>query len=436
MKSFSKALFIASLLAATAPAFALTEISFWHSMDASRGKYLNEIVDGFNRSQSDYKVVATYKGSYNESMDAAIAAYRAKKSPDIIQILEVGTATMIYSMGAIKPIQVMSEEVGNPIQARQFVPVIADYYSDHQGKLIAMPFNSSTPVFYYNKTLFSKAGLDTERPPRTYQEIRQAAKKLKNIGVDCVYTTAWPAWILIENFGALHNIPYASKNNGFDGLDTRVDLKQDAFVKHFTLLNEMAKEGSFTYSGPGDSANQLFATQKCAMLTASSGGRGEFKKDPSLNFGVAYLPYNNEITQHPQNTVLGGAALWVFSKKNPETYKGITAFFHYIAQPEVAAKWHQNTGYVPITQEAFEKTKSSGFYEKNPGSVISYLQLNMETTQISRGVRLGFLPQIRHFQELEMEKIFSQEETVDEGLTEMNRRTNDLLSRFEKNNRQ
>lgn len=435
MKTFSKALFIASLLAMTNNTYAVTEISFWHSMSDSLGKHLNEIVDGFNHSQTDYKIVASYKGSYLESMDAAIAAYRANKSPDIVQILEVGTATMIYSKGAIKPIQAMSEEVGNPIKASQFIPVIADYYSDNQGKLIAMPFNSSTPVFYYNKDLLNKAGIDTNRPPRTYQEIREAAQKLKAVGVDCAYTTAWPAWILIENFGALHNVPYASKNNGFDGLDTHVNLTQEAFVKHFTLLNEMAKEGSFTYAGSNDEANKLFASKQCAMLTASSGARVGFKKDTTLNFGVSYLPYNSEITQHPQNTVLGGAALWVFSKKSPEIYKGITAFFHYLAKPEVAAKWHQDTGYVPTTQDAFEETKDSGFYGQNPGSVISYLQLNMETTQISRGVRLGFLPQIRHFQELEMEKIFSQDETVEEGLTEMNRRTNDLLSRFEKNNR-
>ncbi|MDY3330751.1 MAG: sn-glycerol-3-phosphate ABC transporter substrate-binding protein UgpB [Pelistega sp.] len=435
MKFIPKALSLAALLAATSSAYAATEISFWHSMEGTLGERVSEIVDGFNKSQSDYKVTATYKGNYGESMNAGIAAYRAGQAPDIIQVFEVGTATMMFSKGAIKPIQEMSEEVGNPIDPKLFVPGIAGYYSEANGKLASMPFNSSTPVFYYNKDLFAKAGLDVNNPPKTYQEIREAAKKLKAAGAECGYTTSWPSWVLVENFAALHNVPYASKNNGFGGLDTRIDLNNEAFVKNFELLNEMAKEGTFTYAGRGDAGNALFSSGKCAMFTGSSGSRGSFVKNAKFEFGIDRLPYNSEIVEKPQNSVIGGASLWVFNKKSEDTYKGVTAFFHYLASTDVAAKWHQDTGYVPVVKTAYEKTKESGFYDKNPGTDVPFLQLNVETTDASRGVRLGFLPQIRDIQEGEMEKIFSQKVSVKDSLAEMTKRDNELLARFENSNK-
>lgn len=436
MRFFPKLLSLVTLAAITNTASATTEISFWHSMEGALGERVHEIVENFNKTQSDYKVVATYKGNYGESMNAGIAAFRAGQAPDIIQVFEVGTATMIFSNGAIKPIQEMSEEVGKAIDSNNFVPGIAGYYSDSNGKLASMPFNSSTPVLYYNKELFAKAGLDTEKAPRTYQEIRTAALKLKETGAaDCGYTTAWPAWVLVENFGALHNIPYATKNNGFDGLDARIDLTQEGFVKNFEFLNDMAKEGTFTYAGRGDSANSLFSSGKCAMFTGSSGSRAGFEVNAQFDFGMGRLPINSEIVSEPLNSIIGGASLWVFNNKNEEKFKGITEFFHYISSTDVAAKWHQDTGYVPVVKSAYEATKDSGFYDKNPGTDIPFQQLDVATTSASRGVRLGFLPQIRDVQEGEMENLFAGKKSTQEALADMTKRSNELLARFEKSNK-
>lgn len=414
---------------------AATEITFWHSMEGPLGERVNEIVNDFNQKQTDYKIKPTYKGAYGESMNAGIAAYRAGQAPDIIQVFEVGTATMMFSKGAIKPIQEMSEEAGNPIDPKNFVPGIAGYYSEPNGKLASMPFNSSTPVFYYNKDMFEKAGLDPNSPPKTYAQIHEAAKKLKEAGIECGYTTAWPSWVLVENFSALHNLPYATKNNGFDGLDARIELNKEGFVKHFKFLNEMAKDGTFTYGGRGDAANALFSSGKCAMFTGSSGSRANFSKNAPFKFGISTLPYYDDVPGAPQNSVIGGASLWVFNNKSPEVYKGITEFFQYISSPEVAAKWHQDTGYVPVVKAAYDLTKESGFYDKNPGTDVPFIQLNVETTDESRGVRLGFLPQIRDIQDAEMENIFAQKVSVEEGLENMQKRANELLQRFENSNK-
>lgn len=429
------ALSLAGIIASMGAANAATEINFWHSMEGALGDRVNTLVGEFNKSQSDYVVNAIYKGAYGESMNAGIAAYRAGQAPDIIQVFEVGTATMMFSKGAIKPIQEMSEEVGNPIDPKNFVPGIAGYYSEPNGKLASMPFNSSTPVFYYNKDLFEKAGLDPNAPPKTYTQIHEAAKKLKDAGIECGYTTAWPSWVLVENFSALHNLPYASKNNGFDGLDARIELNKDGFVKHFTFLNEMAKDGTFTYGGRGDAANALFSSGKCAMFTGSSGSRANFSKNAPFKFGISTLPYYDDVPGAPQNSVIGGASLWVFNNKSPDVNKGITEFFQYISSPEVAAKWHQDTGYVPVVKAAYDLTKESGFYDKNPGTDVPFIQLNVETTDESRGVRLGFLPQIRDIQDAEMENIFAQKVSVEEGLENMQKRANELLQRFENSNK-
>ncbi|NLN67159.1 MAG: sn-glycerol-3-phosphate ABC transporter substrate-binding protein UgpB [Alcaligenaceae bacterium] len=436
MQIKKSAMILGSIFALTSfSTHAATEITFWHSMEGPLGERVNDIVNDFNQKQTDYKIKPTYKGAYGESMNAGIAAYRAGQAPDIIQVFEVGTATMMFSKGAIKPIQEMSEEAGNPIDPKNFVPGIAGYYSEPNGKLASMPFNSSTPVFYYNKDMFEKAGLDPNSPPKTYAQIHEAAKKLKEAGIECGYTTAWPSWVLVENFSALHNLPYATKNNGFDGLDARIELNKEGFVKHFKFLNEMAKDGTFTYGGRGDAANALFSSGKCAMFTGSSGSRANFSKNAPFKFGISTLPYYDDVPGAPQNSVIGGASLWVFNNKSPEVNKGITEFFQYISSPEVAAKWHQDTGYVPVVKAAYDLTKESGFYDKNPGTDVPFIQLNVETTDESRGVRLGFLPQIRDIQDAEMENIFAQKVSVEEGLENMQKRANELLQRFENSNK-
>jgi sn-glycerol 3-phosphate transport system substrate-binding protein len=432
MRAKFLALSLAGAFACMGAAHAATDINFWHSMQGALGERVNELVDEFNKSQSDYVVHAIYKGAYGESMNAGIAAFRAGNAPDILQVFEVGTATMMHAKGAIKPVQQMSEEVGDPINPDDFLGAVGGYYSSTDGKLISMPFNSSTPVFYYNKDAFKKAGLDPEKPPRTWKDVEDAAKKLRAAGMECGYTTSWPSWIQLETFAAWHNIPYATENNGFGGPAARLELTNPLFVRHMENLAKMSKEGTFTYGGRGDAPNALFTAGKCGMFTGSSGNRANIIKTGNFDFGTSFLPYYEDVKGAPQNSIIGGASLWVFSKKAPEVYKGVTKFFKFLASPEKSAQWHQQTGYVPVTKAGYEVTKESGFYEKNPGTEIPVKQLDATTTENSRGIRLGFLPQIRDIEEGEMESIFAGKENAEQGLANMNKRGNELLERFEK----
>ncbi|GAA5092465.1 MULTISPECIES: sn-glycerol-3-phosphate ABC transporter substrate-binding protein UgpB [Paenalcaligenes] len=432
MRKSTFTLSVAALIAMMGTAHAATDIQFWHSMEGALGDRVNELVEAFNKSQSDYEVKPSYKGNYGESMNAGIAAFRAGNAPDILQVFEVGTATMMHAKGAIQPVQEMSEKVGNPIDPNDFLGAVAGYYSSSDGKLVSMPFNSSTAVLYYNKDAFKKAGLDPENPPKTWEEVAEAGKKIREAGYECGYTTSWPSWILLENFAAWHNVPFASENNGFGGLNARLEIDQPLFVKHLSFLADMAKEGSFTYGGRGDTSNALFTAGKCGMFTGSSGNRANIIKTGKFEFGTASLPYYADVKDAPQNSVIGGASLWVFANKSDEVYKGVTEFFKFISSPEQAAAWHQNTGYVPVTTAGYELTKDSGFYEKNVGADVAVKQLDAQTTEHSRGIRLGYLPQIRDIEDGEMEKIFAGQISPEEGLKNMVKRGNELLERFEK----
>jgi len=418
-----------------APAHAQTEIQWWHAMGGALGEWVNDLAKGFNESQKEFKVVPVYKGTYTESMTAAIAAFRAGNAPHILQVFEVGTATMMAAKGAVKPVYQMMKEANEPFDPKNYVSAVALYYSDPSGNMLSMPFNSSTPVFYVNKDAFKKAGLNPEQAPKTWKEFTAAAEKLKAAGYECVYTTGWPSWVHIENFSAWHNLPIGTKENGIAGMDTSFTFNSPQHVAHVAMLGDLSKKGLFTYSGRTNQGEARFFSGECPMLTSSSGAQANIRKNAKFDFSVNFLPYHDNIPGAPQNSIIGGATLWVMSGKKPEEYKGVTRFFSYISSPEIQAKWHQDTGYVPITNAAYELTKKSGFYEKNPGTNVSVEQMIVKTTKNSRGVRIGNFVQGREVIEEEMESVFAGKKDAKAALDAAVQRGNDILRKFEAANK-
>jgi sn-glycerol 3-phosphate transport system substrate-binding protein len=424
----------AALLAGSA--HAQIEIQWWHSMTGALGDRVNGFANEFNASQKDYKIVPVFKGQYPESLTAAIAAFRAGNPPHILQVFEVGTATMMAAKGAIKPVYQMMKEANEPFDPKVYHPAVAGYYTDPKGNMLSMPFNSSTPVFYINKEAYQKAGLDPEKAPKTWKEFADAAAKLKAGGQQCVYTTGWPAWVHVENFSAWHNLPIGTKENGFGGFDTEFRINSPAHVKHIEMLADFAKKGWFTYAGRRNEAEARFFSGECAMLTSSSAAQANIRRNAKFPFSVNFLPYNDEIKGAPQNSIIGGATLWVFSGKKPEEYKGITKFFTYLSRTDVQSKWHQETGYVPITVAAYEETKKSGFYEKNPGTDIANRQLgNKPPTGNSKGLRFGNYVQGREVIEEEMEQVFAGRKDAKTAMDDAVKRGNDILRKFQAANR-
>ncbi len=415
-----------------ASAMAQTEIVWWHSMDGALNDWVNDLASEFNESQTDYKVVPVFKGNYEQSMTAGVAAYRAGAAPDILQVFEVGTASMFYADGVTKSVSEIMEESGTPLDLNDYIPAVASYYTSPNGQLLSLPFNSSTTVLYYNKDAFEKAGLDPNKPPKTWEEMRVVTEALKASGSSCPMTTTWMGWTQLESFSSWHNKPVATKNNGFDGLDVELLLNEPLQVRHMTNLSDMAKEGLFVYKGRADAGSPAFISGECAIMMGSSGTYGTIQRDAKFAFGESTLPYYADVEGAPQNTVIGGASLWVMNGKPADNYKGVAKFFEYISQPEVQAASHMRTGYLPVTKEAFEITEASGFYEKNPGADVPVEQMIRQATDNTRGIRLGNMLQIRSIIDEETETIWTGEKTPQEALDSAVNRGNDLLDRFER----
>ncbi|HZN99713.1 MAG TPA: sn-glycerol-3-phosphate ABC transporter substrate-binding protein UgpB [Burkholderiales bacterium] len=426
----------AAALLCASQAHAQIEIQWWHSMTGALGDRVNGFANEFNAMQKDYKIVPVYKGAYPESMTAAIAAFRAGSPPHILQVFEVGTATMMAAGKAIKPVYQMMAEAKEPFNPKNYHPAVAGYYTDRKGNMLSMPFNSSTPVFYVNKDAFKKAGLDPNVAPKTWKEFAVTAAKLKASGQQCVYSTGWPAWVHVENFSAWHNLPIGTQENGIGGFNTEFKVNSPQHVAHVEMLADFVKKGWMTYSGRRNEAEARFFSGECAMVTSSSAAQANIRRNAKFDFSVNFLPYNDEIKGAPQNSIIGGASLWVFSGKKPEEYKGITKFFSYLSQTEVQAKWHQETGYVPITNAAYDVTKKSGFYEKNPGTDIANRQLgNKPPTPNSKGLRFGNYVQGREVIEEEMEAVFAGKKPAKQAMDDAVRRGNDILRKFEAANK-
>ena len=433
LKTLALTMALAATLANTAQA--QTEIQWWHSMTAVNGEWVNDLAKQFNESQKDYKIVPTFKGTYDESMTASIAAFRAGNAPHILQVFEVGTATMQASKGAIVPVGQVMKDAGEKFDPAAYIPAVAGYYTAPNGQMLSFPFNSSTTVFYINKDAFKAAGLDTTKLPATWPEVTAAAAKLKASGHKCPFTTAWQGWTQLESFSAWHNVEFATKSNGLAGLDARMKINSPLHVRHIENLANMAKQGLFIYKGRGNVPEASFVSGECAMINTSSGFYGNVAKNAKFAYAVAPLPYYPDVAGAPQNTVIGGASLWVMSGKKPAEYKGVAKFFSFISQPDVQSASHKRTGYLPVTMASYKLTEDSGFYKQNPGTDVAVTQMIRKVTDKSRGIRLGNYVQIRAIEDEELEQVWGGKKTAKEALDEIVKRGNEQLERFQKANK-
>ena len=434
MRKLALALAAAALFAPAAQA--QTEIQWWHSMGGALGERLNDLAGKFNASQKDYKVVAVYKGQYPVSMTAAIAAFRAGNAPHILQVFEVGTATMMSAKGAIVPVAKVMADAKEPFNPKAYLPTVAGYYTDLKGNMLSFPFNSSTVLFYINKDAFKKAGLDPDKAPKTWAELISAAEKLRASGQQCTYTTSWPSWMHIENFSAWHDVPIGTKQNGMGGLDTEFTINSPLHVRHVAMLGDMAKRGLFTYAGRTNQGDAKFSSGECAMFSGSASATAGIRKAARFDWSTHFIPHHDDVKGAPQNSIIGGASLWVMGGKKPAEYRGVAKFLSFLSRPEIQMEWHTGTGYVPITLASYELTRKSGYYEKNPGADLPIKQLTHKApTANSKGLRFGNFVQGREVIEEEMEAVFAGRKDAKTAMDDAVRRGNEILRRFEAANK-
>lgn len=436
MKKHIVSIMLVAASLAAVPAQAATEISWWHAMGGELGRQLEKLATDFNASQSEYRVIPTYKGSYTETVSAAIFAFRSGGQPPIVQVNEIATATMMAAKGAIYPVFELMKDANEPFVPSAYLPTVTGYYTDIDGNMLSFPFNASTPILYYNKDLFRSAGLDPNQPPKTFAELGAAAQRLRAAGVACGFTTHWPSWLLVENFLALHNLPIATKANGFAGIDAALTLNNPALIAHIAELVEWQKTRVYDYGGRNTTAEPRFQNGECGIFLGSSATRADIVKNAKFEVGYGRLPIRSLIAGAPQNTIIGGATLWVLRGRTPEEYKGVARFFSYLSKPEVQAAWHQATGYLPITHAAYQLSRDQGFYTRNPGADIAIEQMTAKMpTENSKGLRLGSFVLIRDAIEDELELAFAGKKSAADALASAQERGNRLLRQFERANR-
>ncbi|MEO8560100.1 MAG: sn-glycerol-3-phosphate ABC transporter substrate-binding protein UgpB, partial [Rhodospirillales bacterium] len=414
------------------------EIQWWHAMGGQLGEVVNKLADDFNKSQSEYKITAVYKGSYTETLTAATAAFRAGQAPAIVQVFEVGTASMMAAKGVVYPVYQLMADANEPFDPKAYIGPVYGYYSTTDGKLLSMPFNSSTPVFYWNKDEFTKAGLDPNKPPTTWKEVGEDAAKLVSSGAaKCGFTSQWQTWVLLENFSAWHNLPVATKANGFGGTDIELKINDPAHVELISMLASWQKDKRFVYGGREGKSTALFISGECAMHIGSSGSAGGIEAGlKGTPFGISMMPYLDDVVKAPQNSIIGGATLWVLNGRPKAEYKGVAKFFTFLSKPDTQAQWHQKTGYVPITIAAAELTKQQGFYDKHPGRDIAVKELTLNPpTENSKGLRLGNFVLIRDVMDEELENVWSGKKDAKTALDDIVKRGNELLKKFDQDNK-
>jgi sn-glycerol 3-phosphate transport system substrate-binding protein len=427
--------FVAVLLAAR-PAFAVTDIALWHAMPGELGYQLDKLAQDFNASQRDYRVVPVFKGLYTETMLAALFALRLREHPAVVQVAEVATATMMAARSAIVPVYELMRDEHEPFNPADYLPVIAGYYADTDGNMLSFPLNASTPILYYNKDQFRFAGLNANEPPKTWPELEAAAEKLRAAGYACGFTVHYPSWVNVENFLAFHGLPVATSANGMDGLDAELVIDNPLMAKHLAALAIWQKSGVFDYSGRTTRGEQRFIKRECGMFVGSSASRADFLTQANFEVGFGLLPYWPEVAGAPRNSLIGGGSLWVLRDRKDEEYKGVAKFFAFLSRPDVQAKWHQTTGYLPITRAAYELTRSQGFYDKNPGADIAIKQITLNPpTDDTRGLRLGSYVTIRDIIEEEMEQTLDGKKAAAAALKSAVARGNAVLREFERSNK-
>jgi len=427
---------LASTVLTPIAASAQTEVQFWHAFTGRLGELVAAQVDAFNAGQSDYTVVQSHKGNYSETLNAGIAAFRAGEQPHILMVFEVGTATMMAAAGATKPVFEVMAESGATFDPDAYIGSVKGYYTTTDGDMLSLPFNSSTPVLWVNRDAMEAAGVDPDTDLSTWQNVGAVLDQLKAGGEECPLVTAWQSWIHLENLSAYHDVPFASKDNGFAGLDTELMLNGEAQVAHLTAMGEWAQDGKFVYTGRRNEGGANFRSGECALFTESSAGYAGIKAEAEFDFDVRPLPYWEGVGNAPQNTIIGGASLWVLEGHEAEEYKGVGEFLSYLSSSDVQAQWHQDTGYLPITTEAGEATRAAGFYDENPGTDIAVIQMTAkEPTANSKGLRLGSFDQIRGIIDEELEAIWAGDKSAQEAMDSAKERGDALLRRFESANR-
>jgi sn-glycerol 3-phosphate transport system substrate-binding protein len=407
------------------------KFEYWYGLTGDLGAVVLETCNRFNASQDLYEAVCVGQDGYDKAVQNTIAAFRAGKHPTLLQSFDAGTADLMLS-GEFYPVTKLMADTGVTVDWADYFPGIANYYSSTSGEFFSMPWNSSTPVYYFNKDHFTKAGI-TEAPI-TWEGMQEAFKALKASGQACSLAYAPSAWIDLEQFSMVHNVPVASNNNGYDGLDTELLFNTTLHVNYMEDVQRWLTEGyaMLRTQAAGKTARDSFVEGECSIFFSSIADHNTIHKlTPAFGWDVQIIPTYEGVER--KNTVVGGASLWVLSGKTDDEYKAAANYLAFLATKEEQQFLLENTGYIPVTKSTYEALLAEGFYAKEPfiNRDIAMKSLTWtEPTELTRGIRLGGMIQIRAEWLAEVEAALAGQKTMQEALDTAAARGNEVLARF------
>lgn len=407
-------------------------LTVWTAFSGVLGKSFGHLVGEFNASQSAYHVVADFKGSYSQVLSDTIAAFRAHAAPDISQIFDAGTATIMDAKGTYVPVHQLMAKYKVPFSTSDFIGGAASYYETNSDQLDSLPFNSSTPVLFYNKAELTAAGISA--PPTTWSQLDADASTLAAHGQKCALTSsgAYVMWTDMEQYAVWNGYPYATGNNGYAAIKgVKLQIDTAPFISHLSLLGALAAKGGYIWNGVNTSTVPLFTNGTCAMYEQSSADLTTIQAAAKFPFGVSELPVVNGDTKAPQNTVVGGASFWVLAGAPSDTYKGDAEFLHFLMSASTQAYWASHTGYVPVTTAGSALLSSQNFYATHPNDMVAVKELTTKPpTASTRGIRLGYLPKVREVEASAISEVLAGKETAAQALASAQSQGDQILSQF------
>ena len=413
------------------------KITWWHAMSGVNGDAVKKIVDGFNASNKGIQVEAIFQGTYDDLLAKLNTAIASNAAPALVQVYDIGQAYM-RDTAQVVPMQAFIDR--DKFDTKDFEPAVINYYK-YQDKLQSMPFNASTPMLYYNKDAFKEVGLDPNKPPVTFSEIADAAKKLtkKDASGATVRYGFGPSiygW-LFEQLMATSASLYADNGNGRDNKATKV-VYNNAQGKAILDWWKAGVDGGYFFN-PGidnDGAANAFNAQKTAMYIESTARlRGHINTIAGkfeIGTGLYVRP---DSKPKDGGNIIGGASLYIMKSRPPEEQQAAWEFVKYAMTPAVQGQWQSDTGYYPIVKAAYDTAPSKDWSTKYPQFLTAINEIrDSPQNRFTNGAVIGVMPQARTRVNKMIESVLLGKETSQAALDSAVAEINAAIDKYNKAN--
>jgi sn-glycerol 3-phosphate transport system substrate-binding protein len=397
-----------------------THIAFWHSMGGDVGGKIPVLADSFNASQTSCFVEPTYQGSYDDSLNKLRAGLQSNDIPALVQLFDIATKLMV-DLQVAKPMQDFMD--AENFDTSDFEPNVLAYYTI-DGKQYSMPFNTSTPLLYYNKDMFEAAGLDPEAPPRTFDEVAEYAEKLTQRDASGNVTVSGGAFAVygwfVEQLLAVSGALYADNGNGRDANATEAIFNSPEGVRILQWWKDMYDAGNFGNYGRTtvDTRNAFLAGQTAMFIDSTAVLRGMIDgSEGKFEVGVGWLPRPDEAAFENAGTIIGGASLWILNGRPMEEQECAWQFVKFLTEPAQQAFWHTESGYFPIRKAGYDEPLAVEWRTKYPQFGVAVDQLHAApNNRVTQGALIGVFPTARQTVETAIEEVLAGQATPQEAL--------------------